>query len=64
MGASGCSSLLPDGPQQIRDHRKDLALQEAGYLVIRITWRQLEHEPLAVIAHIARALDRRARARG
>jgi very-short-patch-repair endonuclease len=47
-----------------RDHRKDLALQEAGYLVIRITWRQLEDEPLAVIAHVARALDRRARGHG
>ena len=44
-----------------RDRRKDMALVDAGYLVIRITWRQLTEEPFAVIAHIARALDRAAR---
>jgi hypothetical protein len=29
--------------------------------VIRITWRQFTEEPLALIAHLARALDRRSR---
>lgn len=47
-----------------RDRRKDLALQAAGYQVIRITATQLTDEPLAVIAQLARALDRAARARG
>lgn len=46
------------------DRRKDMALADAGYLVIRITWRQLTEEPFAVIAHIARALDRAARTSG
>lgn len=44
-----------------RDRRKDMALADAGYHVIRVTWRQFTEEPLALIAHIARALDRRAR---
>jgi very-short-patch-repair endonuclease len=39
-----------------RDRRKDQALQIAGYRVIRVTWRQLNQEPLAVIAAIAAAL--------
>jgi very-short-patch-repair endonuclease len=47
-----------------RDRRKSVALAEAGYLVLRFTWRQLTEEPLAVIASIARALDRRARPAG
>lgn len=41
-----------------RDRRKDMALSDAGYHVIRITWRQYTEEPLALIAHIARALER------
>src|SRR5262249_4503743 len=41
-----------------RDRRKDMALRDLGYTVIRITGRQLKDEPLLVIAHIARALDR------
>jgi very-short-patch-repair endonuclease len=44
-----------------RDRRKDMALRDAGYTVIRITGRQLKEEPLLVIAHIARALDRATR---
>jgi very-short-patch-repair endonuclease len=40
------------------DRRKDAALIGAGLTVIRITWRQLESEPYAVIATIARALAR------
>ena len=47
-----------------RDRRKTMALQAAGYHVIRITAVQLELEPLLVIAQIARALDRAARAPG
>jgi very-short-patch-repair endonuclease len=39
-----------------RDRRKDIALTAAGYQVIRVTWRQLTEEPLAVVATIARAL--------
>ena len=37
-----------------RDRRKDAALTAAGYTVIRVTWRQLKHEPLAVVALLAR----------
>jgi very-short-patch-repair endonuclease/predicted transcriptional regulator of viral defense system len=39
-----------------RDRRKDMTLVAAGYLVIRVTWRQLTEEPLAVAATIASAL--------
>jgi very-short-patch-repair endonuclease len=46
------------------DRRKDMILRDAGYEVIRITGSQLKHEPLLVIAHIARALDRAARRQG
>jgi very-short-patch-repair endonuclease len=38
------------------DRRKDVDLANAGYLVLRFTWRQLTEEPLVVIAAIARAL--------
>ena len=40
-----------------RDRRKTLALAAAGYRVIRITWRQLVHEPLFVAVQLARALE-------
>lgn len=40
------------------DRRKSMRLTDAGYIVIRITARQLTDEPLAVIAHISRALER------
>lgn len=39
-----------------RDRRRDAELMAAGYRVIRVTWRQLESEPLAVVARIAQAL--------
>ncbi|MGI8863049.1 MAG: DUF559 domain-containing protein [Solirubrobacteraceae bacterium] len=39
-----------------KDHRKQTVLAAAGYRVIRVTWRQLEQEPMAVIAAIAQAL--------
>lgn len=41
------------------DRRKDVDLANAGYQVLRFTWRRLREEPLAVIAAIARALGRR-----
>jgi very-short-patch-repair endonuclease len=42
------------------DRRRDQVQAAAGYLVIRITWRQLQDEPLAVIARIAQAMVQRA----
>jgi very-short-patch-repair endonuclease len=39
-----------------RDRARDQELVAAGYRVIRVTWRQLEHEPLVVVARIAQAL--------
>jgi very-short-patch-repair endonuclease len=44
------------------DRRKTMILESAGYHVIRVTRRQLQEEPLWVVAHIARALERYARA--
>ena len=40
------------------DRHKTMALEDAGYHVIRVTRRQLAEDPYWVIAHIARALDR------
>jgi very-short-patch-repair endonuclease len=40
-----------------RDRRKDLALTAAGYRVIRVSWRQLTTEPLALVAVISAALS-------
>ena len=42
-----------------RDRAKDATLAAAGYLVIRITWLQMEHEPYVVVVHLAQALARR-----
>lgn len=42
------------------DRKRDQRLIAAGYTVIRITWRQLEQEPYAVIARIAQAIAARA----
>ncbi len=39
-----------------RDRRRDQILLAAGWRVMRITWRQLVAEPLAVIARLAMAL--------
>jgi very-short-patch-repair endonuclease len=39
-----------------RDRRKDAELTLAGYTVIRVTRRQIEREPHAVVARIAAAL--------
>lgn len=40
-----------------RDRRKDLALTAAGYRVIRVSWRQLTQEPMALVAVISSALS-------
>ena len=42
-----------------RDRAKDRALHAAGYVVLRITWRQLVDEPEAVVAALATALAQR-----
>ena len=39
-----------------RDHRRDARLENEGWRVIRITWRQLTQEPEAVLVTIATAL--------
>jgi very-short-patch-repair endonuclease len=39
-----------------RDRRRDQVLVAAGYRVMRITWRQLCEEPLAVVARVTMAL--------
>jgi hypothetical protein len=39
-----------------RDRIRDQALATSGYRVLRVTWRQLVDEPLALIARIAQAL--------
>jgi very-short-patch-repair endonuclease len=43
-----------------QDRMRDQVLIARGYRVIRITWRQLTGEPLAVLARIAQALVHRA----
>jgi very-short-patch-repair endonuclease len=40
------------------DRRKDAVLQAAGISVLRFTWRQLESEPLTVVARLAALLAR------
>jgi hypothetical protein len=44
-----------------RDRRRDADLAAAGLTVIRVTWRQLEDEPEAVVARVALALGARVR---
>lgn len=41
-----------------RDRRRDLALTAVGLTVIRITWRQLNDEPEALLVHLAQTLAR------
>jgi len=38
------------------DRRRDQVLVAAGYRVVRVTWRQLVWEPIAVISRVAQAL--------
>jgi very-short-patch-repair endonuclease len=40
-----------------RDRAKDAELHILGYRVVRITWRQIAHEPEAVVATVAAALN-------
>jgi very-short-patch-repair endonuclease len=40
-----------------RDRRKDAALQVAGYRVLRITWRRLRYEPIALSAQLGALLS-------
>jgi len=42
-----------------RDHRRDLDLRAAGFVVLRYTWHQLMHEPERVVADLRRALENR-----
>jgi very-short-patch-repair endonuclease len=44
------------------DRRRDQIHIAAGYVVVRITWSQLQDEPVAVAVRIAQALARRAKA--
>jgi very-short-patch-repair endonuclease len=41
------------------DHRRDAYLRRQRLEVVRYTWRQLNEEPLAVIADLATTLERR-----
>ncbi|MGA9857012.1 MAG: DUF559 domain-containing protein [Solirubrobacteraceae bacterium] len=41
------------------DRRRDQALAARGYLVIRVSWRQLVEEPMALVARLAQALAAR-----
>ncbi len=40
-----------------RDRARDAQLQAAGYRVLRITWRQIQDEPEALIATLAVSLQ-------
>jgi very-short-patch-repair endonuclease len=42
-----------------RDRRRDALFAAAGFLVIRVTWRQLSMEPEALLVRLARALATR-----
>jgi very-short-patch-repair endonuclease len=39
-----------------RDRRRDAILEAAGYRVMRVRWKQLIEEPIAVAVRIAQAL--------
>jgi very-short-patch-repair endonuclease len=43
-------------PRFEHDHSKDAALRAVGIIVDRVTWRQLDQEPLAVIARVSAGL--------
>jgi very-short-patch-repair endonuclease len=43
-------------PRSEHDHSKDAVLRNVGIVVDRVTWRQLNQEPLAVIARVATGL--------
>jgi very-short-patch-repair endonuclease len=46
-----------------RDRRKDRELSAEGYVVLRLTWRELIDEPAAIVATLAAALTRPAGSR-
>jgi very-short-patch-repair endonuclease len=41
-----------------RDRRRDASLQAAGYRVMRVSWRQIQEQPEALVARLAQALVR------
>lgn len=41
-----------------RDHQRDAILEDAGYRVMRVTWKQLVDEPEKVLTRIIRALSK------
>jgi very-short-patch-repair endonuclease len=44
-----------------RDRRRDADLHAAGYVVLRVTWRQVVDEPAALVSSLALAYGRRSR---
>ena len=42
-----------------RDRKRDLDLMEVHYEVLRVTWKQVEHEPQKVFAVVRSELERR-----
>ena len=46
------------------DRRRDQQLVAQGYTVLRVTWRQLVNEPMAVLANLAQAITRAQTLRG
>ena len=42
-----------------RDRARDAELAALGYIVVRVTWRQLHDEPLRVVTRVAQVLARR-----
>ncbi|MFL5859458.1 MAG: endonuclease domain-containing protein, partial [Solirubrobacteraceae bacterium] len=42
-----------------RDRSKDRDLRNVGIDVMRVTWRQIEREPFALVASVARGLQPR-----
>ena len=44
-----------------RDRRRDAELHRAGLHVLRVTWRQIEDEPEALVASVAVAYGQRSR---
>ena len=51
-------------PSFERDHRRDVVHTAAGHEVLRVSGEHLDQEPLYIATVIARAYDRRSRARG
>jgi hypothetical protein len=43
-----------------RDHRRDRELMAAEYAVLRVSWREAEREPKAILAVVRAELERRA----